>query len=77
MSDIESNEWNDKKQEVRLNPRLIERPVREKDRYEDFDDLNPPHRERDGCQRFLRYFVWMTITLVFLITMLLYWLKWR
>jgi len=77
MSDIDNNKWNDKKREIPLHPKIMEKPLIEKDRYKDFDDLNPPHRDRSGCRQSLGFFVWMTASLVFFLIMFLYWLKWR
>jgi len=60
-----------------LNPQFIEEPlIGAEDRYNDFDDLNPPHRESDGCRKGLLWFVWSTIALAFFIIMFLYWLRW-
>jgi hypothetical protein len=75
MSDIDSNIWDDKKQEPFLNPRLIEKPLIEEDRYKDFDDL-VPRRGYSGFRWRLDCIFAMIILMVFLLIMLLYWIKW-
>ena len=77
MSTIESNEWkNDKKREPFLSPNLIERPLIEDDRYKDFDDLKP-RKDHSGYRWGLDGIIALIILMVFLLIMLLYWIKWR
>jgi len=76
MSDIESDEWkNDKKREPFLSPNLIEKPLIEDDRYKDFDDLNPRNKA-SGFRFGLEGVIALIILMVFLLIMLLYWIKW-
>lgn len=75
MSDIESNEWNDKKREIPLHPGLIERPLVEKDRYKDFDDLNS-RSNASGFRWRLDIILALIILMAFLLIMFLYWIKW-
>lgn len=75
MSVIDDNKWDDKKQGPYLNPRLIEKPIWEEDRYKDFDDL-VPGRNASGFRWGLEGVIALIIIAVFLIIMLLYWIKW-
>ena len=78
MSDIESNEWkNDNiKREPFLSPHLIEKPMIEDNRFEDFDDLRP-RQDLSGYRWGLDSIFALIIFIVFLIIILQYWLKWN
>jgi len=77
MSDIESNKWNDKKQDIPLHPGLIEKPlIGGDDRYAGFDDLHPPHKKFAGCRGALLWIIASAILTVFFIISFLYWLRW-
>ncbi len=77
MSDIDTDKWKKKKKEPFLHPGFIEEPLLNTDnRYKDFDDLNPPHREPNEFRKGVLWFVWGTITFAFLTIMFLYWLRW-
>lgn len=75
MSDIDNDKWDDKKQEPFLSPHLIEEPLIKDDRYKDFDDLNPV-RNSSGLRWRLDSILALIILMVFLLIMLLYWIKW-
>ena len=75
MSVIDNNKWDDKKREPFLNPRLIERPIIEEDRYKDFDDLST-RSNTSGFRWGLEGVIALIIIAVFLLIMLLYWIKW-
>lgn len=78
MSDQDNDKWKKKKKEPFLHPRLLEKSlIDDDDRFKDFDDLHPPRRDPEGCRKLGLWLVWSTITLVFFILMLIYWLRWR
>ena len=77
MSAIDNDIWNDDKvREPYLNPRLIEKPLIEENRYNDFDDLNS-ERIPSGFRLSLEGVLALIIIAVFLLIMILYWIKWR